>query len=90
MDEAIKQLLVNSPMLAILLIALKIVYEDGKSDRAGAAIERKMLIDKLDEALDQLDDMKLRLVRLEVSTFGEKFPTEGKRPPDVKDRSANV
>jgi seryl-tRNA(Sec) selenium transferase len=73
MDEVIKQLTSQAPMVALVTVALYMVYQDGKAERA------KML-ELLTRATDQLNDLKERIVRLEVDQFGEKFPTNAKRP----------
>lgn len=73
MDEIVKGLFTNSPQLALMAFMLWTVYNDGKAERA------KML-DLLQKQSEQLDDMKERLVRLEVAEFGERFPTNAKRP----------
>lgn len=73
MDELIKQLTQQAPIVALVVVALYMVYNDGK-------VERAKMLDLLTRATDQLDDLKERIVRLEVDQFGERFPTSVKRP----------
>jgi len=47
MDELIKSIIVQSPMVAVLLFAIKTIYLDMRADRDKAANERSQLAKQL-------------------------------------------
>lgn len=71
--EAIKALIVQAPIVGVLILIIVRLYNDLMADRATAQAQREEMIAKL-------DDLKERVVRLEVATTGDRSPTNSKRP----------
>lgn len=64
MDEVIKSLLVQFPMVVVLMYAIKVLYEDAKSERKEMRGMILALTEKLEEVDTRLDvnSAKLDLV----------------------------
>jgi hypothetical protein len=73
MEEILKAVLAQSPLAAVLLIALYVVYKDLKKNQEDAKTERQWLIEA---ALD----IKRRVKLIEGDTVGDISPTLPKRP----------
>lgn len=73
MDELIKNIVAQSPLAAVLLFALWIVYRDLKAQMDKADAERSLMLNAL---LDNTRRTKL----IEQETIGDVSPTLPKRP----------
>lgn len=65
MDDAIKSLLIQGPMVVVLMYAIKVLYLDMKAERALAQIERQSIISKIDMLSDDIDKNTSTLARVE-------------------------
>lgn len=73
MDEWIREIVSNIPIAAVLLYALKIVYDDLKKRMEAADAEREILINAL---IDNTRRTKI----IEKTATGELSPTLPRRP----------
>lgn len=85
MDELIKQFIVNSPLIALLLYQLNIIYQDAKADRILAREERRQMLDKLDTLSGSIQDLNNDVILLRRQYPAElvrtiDHPTSPKKP----------
>lgn len=77
MDEILKALLPQAPAAVVLLYAIKVLYLDMRADRAAAAVERAVMLDKITMLSTDLERVSIALARVERACGADMLPPLG-------------